>query len=181
MGSVLSARDLSILSLISRFGWLREDNIATFLGSDFREPKDYIKIKGILNKLVRNGWLEKYKFLGDRPAYCTLSKIGAKSFNVRYLKTKSLVTIKHDDLVERLAISLLYRESDIKTEMELKSEFVHGTTKLPDFILDKNIACEVEITEKNKKRLLEIVKNYEKLLNDNVYQKVVYYSDKKRF
>jgi hypothetical protein len=179
MNAVLSARDLKVLSLVSRFGWVREDNLAMYLGLDYKVKKDYILVKSVTNRLVRSGWLVKNKFLGDRACYCTLSKIGAKSYNVKVQITKSLVTIRHDDLVEELAMKFLLLGVQIKTELELKHERI-GVKKISDFVLNDRVAIEVEITEKSKLRIKEIIKHYEKLLDGFIFDKVCYYSDKKR-
>jgi hypothetical protein len=175
---VLTERDIKIFDLIKKFGWLREDYIAQFLGFDWSLLKTKNNINSLAHRLSKSLFIEKKKIIEGYPAYWRLGKIGAEFMNATEEKKFVLMTLRHNDFVADLAIKLLIDGKNVKTEYELKQDLYGEAakkTKLPDLVIDDNLAIEIELSRKNDTKLAVIVNKY---LMGN-YKSIIYYTDSK--
>lgn len=170
---VLNSRDMLIFELLGRFGGgMREDSLAIALDVSLHS----VEILGA--RLMRGGYVIREKIMQGVPAYWRLDKSGAALAGVKKLAEIRLATLKHDDIVHRLAANIIKDGGQIVTEAELKYKFGSESKnyKLPDIVLvDKNIAIEVEISQKPDSALLKIIEKY-KIEN---YSRILYISQSK--
>lgn len=70
--TVLSQRDIEIFEIIKKFGWLREDFLAKYLGLNWND----LKVKNMLNLLAyrrkKNDYIVREKIIDRFPSYWTL-------------------------------------------------------------------------------------------------------------
>ena len=165
--------DIKIFEVLGKFGWVREDILQKYLGvSD--DSMRWLKYR-----LLKHGYIEKFKVIQNIKSHIRLSKIGAEFVGVKYVKNIQLSTVAHDDFVVKLALEILGVDiSNILVESEIKQEQVsennikaslneissnelkkRSRQKIPDLIVG-DIAYEVEITQKADFRLKNIVNFY---------------------
>jgi len=176
--TVVTERDIKIFEIIKRFGYLREDLLALWLGMDWTDAKVRNNLNALASRLKQDGFIVKRKIIEGYPGYWSLGKRGATFIGGSEFRNINLATIMHTDAVSRLAIAFLLGGwcECIKTEFEIKIErSMHGkkNLKLPDLIVDDKMAIEVELSKKGDTRLSGIVANY----LDSYYEKIVYYTD----
>lgn len=172
----LTERDQKILDILKRFGWVREDFLAKYLGLDYSLKN----VKILMSKLTArlDGFIYKEKYLYSKPFYWTLGKLGCEVMGVIKSKKMVLGNLAHDDIVAELGVSLLTErpDCDLLVEHEIR-QTLYGKDakekKIPDLILDLKTAIEVEITKKDDRRIATIINNYE-LSN---YETILYYTN----
>lgn len=175
----LVERDLKIFELIKKVGWVRQDNIAYYLGLNYQDSKVNTIIRGIGFRLQKHGYIIKKRFIAGLPNYWCFSRLGAE-LNEGICEPKFVLqNAKHDDLVAKLMIEYL-RDGvqDITTEFELKHQVIFNKdkkVKIPDLIINETTAVEVEISLKNPARIGAIIRQY-KFGN---YEQVIYYTTEK--
>tara|TARA_B110000503_G_scaffold107434_1_gene160505 strand:+ start:169 stop:894 length:726 start_codon:yes stop_codon:yes gene_type:complete len=175
----IAERDLKIFELIKRMGWVRQDDIAYYLGLDYRDKKVNQIMRNIGFRLQKHGYIIKKRFLVGYPSYWCFTKLGAGFYNGIAEPRFVLQNMKHDGFVSRLLIQILQKNTlDVKTEFELKHEIVFDKKnnkkkkiKIPDLLVG-NTAIEVELTQKNLTRIYDIIREYEY----GEYDKVTYYT-----
>ncbi len=177
---VMTDRDEKILYLLKKFGYIREDYLAKYLGLDYNLDTVRNVLHKLAGRLKKHDIVNREKIIIGKTFYWWLARGGADFVDTSVLKKISLVTLNHNDLVAELAINYLVNNHNInlKTEFEIKQE-LYGVDakerKIPDLILDDRIAIEVELSKKNNKKLVNIVSNY--LRAD--YTEIIYYIDSK--
>ncbi len=171
----LVERDLKIFELIKKMGWVRQDDIACYLGLNYEDSKVNHIIRNIGYRLQKHGYIVKKRFLVGYPSYWCFSKFGAGFYGGIAEPKFVLQNIKHDSLVTQLLIKMLHNNvPNIKTEFELKHEIVFDKNKrikIPDLVFN-NVAIEIEITQKNSTRLGSIIREYK----FGKYDQVIYYT-----
>lgn len=177
---VLQDRDIKIFELINKFGWLREDYLAKYLGLDWENSKVKNTMAVLAYRLSKYGYIVKQKIIAGFPAYWALGKNGADFISGVAEKKIVLMTLRHNDIVADLAIDLLVRGkvSELLTEAELKRNIFGDAAKkkkLPDLVIDGKIAIEVEISKKPDVRLSTILANYA----SSHYEQIIYYTNSK--
>lgn len=178
VSTTLSERDIKIFELIKKFGWIREDFIAKYLKLDWSSTKVKHNMYALGTRLYKNEFVTKVKIIEGYPAYWSLAKNGAIFMNCKQQNPMSLATLRHNDMVAELAVHMLVNNSTIilQTEHEIKQNMFGISSKnikLPDIIINKNIAIEVELSRKNDNKLTAIVNHY---LSSN-YEKIIYYTN----
>ena len=172
-------RDELIFNLIKKLGWVRQDDIAFYLGMDYSEKEINHLIRNIGYRLQKHDYIVKKKILTAHPSYWSFSKFGAQMCGGIAEPKFVLQNIRHDNLVAKVLIDLLQKgETNVKTEFELKHEVVWEKgkkVKLPDLLIDGRVAVEVELTQKNSLRMNAIVREYK----FGKYEQVIYYTTKK--
>lgn len=177
---VITERDEKILLLLKKFGCVREDLLANYLGMDYSLASSKTIFHLLAGRLKKHNIVNRAKIIVGKTFYWSLAKAGADLIDTEILKKISLITLNHNDLVTQLAIDLLTKNPDInlRTEFEIKQELYGREAKekkIPDLVLNNKIAIEVELSKKNNKKLNSIVSNY--LRSD--YEEIIYYCDSK--
>jgi hypothetical protein len=175
----LTDRDIKIFELIKKLGWVRQDNIAYFLGLDYEDLKVNHLIRNIGYRLQKHGYIIKKRFIAGLPNYWCFSKFGADLNDAINEPKFVLQNAKHDDMVARLLIEYLKQNpQNIVTEFELKYQVISNQDKkikIPDLVLNDTTAIEVEISLKNTSRIATIMRQYK--FSD--YKEVIYYTTDK--
>jgi hypothetical protein len=184
VNTVLNERDIEIFELINKFGWLREDYLAKYLGFNWGDEKVKNNLNTLAYRLSRHEFIVKKKIIEGYPAYWSLGKYGAEFLNTVQEKKIVLMTLRHNDLVADLAVDMLVRAKtenrkiELVTELELKRELYGAAAKkkkLPDLVIDGKHAIEVEISKKPDNRLATILAHYSSIY----YETVTYYTNSK--
>ena len=172
-------RDELIFGLIKKLGWVRQDDIAFYLGMDYQDTKVNQVIRDIGRRLLRHDYIIKKKILTAHPNFWSFSKFGAQMCGGIAEPKFVLQNVRHDNLVAKMLIDLLQKgKTNVKTEFELKHEIVWEKgkkVKLPDLLIDGRVAVEVELTQKNSVRMNAIVREYK----FGKYEEVIYYTTQK--
>ncbi|HMT02820.1 MAG TPA: hypothetical protein PKD00_05845 [Burkholderiales bacterium] len=165
---VLQDRDLQILQFISKFAYCQERHIMKLCGLS------KVNCNKILTRLIKRDYLNKQKVLASSDAYLFLGKNGCELLDVTFSKKIVLNTLQHDTLLVDLYFILKNQYNcAIYTDKELRVFHKVGQIhRVPDLLINQEIAVELEITEKSKDRLQEIVNSY--IINDEINQ-VNYY------
>jgi hypothetical protein len=175
----ITHRDEQIFNLIKKLGWVRQDDIATYLKMDYSDVKVVQIMRDIGRRLQRHNYIIKKKILVTHPIYWCFSKFGATMCGGIAEPKFVLQNIRHDNLVAKILVNLLQKgEFNVKTEFELKHETVWEKgkkIKLPDLLIDERVAVEVELTQKSSLRMNAIVRDYK----FGRYEEVIYYTTKK--
>lgn len=150
-----------ILEFLSRVGYCQEQHLVRLLNLEDGRAVVYNKIRS----LVKKDLVVKIYFLQGEDYFIMLTKAGAAHFGIAPSKKLVLNTLKHDMLVLDLWLHLKHTHIDsiIQTEKELKrSSGLSGVgiSKVPDLLLNNEIAIEVELTAKTETRLREIINSY---------------------
>lgn len=179
LNTILSERDIKIFEIIKKFGWLREDYLAKYLGLNWNDLKVKTSLYTLAYRLKKDRFITKEKIIDGYPGYWSLGKNGAEFVSGKEeQKLMSLGTLRHNDMVANLAINLIVKEplTEITTEYELKQELFgseNKNKKLPDLVINGKIAIEVEVSKKNDNKLAQIISHY---LTSN-YEQVIYYTN----
>ncbi len=168
---VLQERDLKILNFLAKFAHCQERHIAKIC--DLSKPN----CSKVLNRLIKTEYLTKQKVLANEEAYLFLGKKGCELLDIAVAKKVVLNTLQHDTLLVDLYFFLQNQNRNldfiIHTDKELRRFHKVGQIhRVPDLLINDNIAIELEITEKSKDRLQDIVNSY--IVNDEIHQ-VNYY------
>lgn len=181
--TVLNERDIKIFELINKFGWIREDYLARYLGFTWGDIKVRGNMATLAYRLSKHGFIVKKKIIEGYPGYWALGKSGANFLGSAVERDITLMTLRHNDLVADLATDWLVKNKEneeftLNTELELKRELFGAEAKkkkLPDLVIDGKIAVEVEISKKPDTRLATIIANY----YASAYEQVIYYTNSK--
>lgn len=175
---VITERDEKILGILKKFGYMREDFLARYLGMDYLNLKEKWVLDKLAIRLKKHDIIKREKIKIGKTFYWWLGKVGAEIMEAIPIKNISIITLNHNDLVADLAIEMLLKnpDLDLKTEYELKQE-VYGKKakekKIPDLVINEVEAIEVEISKKNNKRWVNCVRQY---LVEN-YNSITYYTN----
>lgn len=167
---MVTNRDLEIIELVGRFGMVNIEHIR--IAFNLSQPRSY----QIMSKIGKLGYLKTQRILHADMAIYTLSKKASTEFGFKEHKHVSLGTYRHDILTTKYCL-LLSRKFNCKyvTEKELRaSQDIGAKGHTPDFKLlnnGKNIAVEVELTLKGKRRIDSILKFYKTCLD---YSEIIY-------
>ena len=172
-------RDGLIFNLIKKLGWVRQDDVATFLNMDYSKADVNHLVRNIGYRLQKHDYIIKKKILTTHPSYWSFSKFGAQMCGGIAEPKFVLQNVQHDNLVAKVLIDLLQKgKTNVKTEFELKHEIVWEKgrkVKLPDLLIDGRVAVEVELTQKNSARMNAIIREYK----FGKYEEVIYYTTQK--
>ena len=160
----ITLRDIDILNFINDFGYCNINHISKRFG--FNYPRNY----EVMRKLIKEGTVIHEFILKYQHGIYRLTNQGAKLTDFPPIKTVNLAHYHHHLIATDLVISLWqkYPDASLFTERQLKRDQLEGGKRrpghLPDAVLQmpdgKNIAIEVELTPKWKKRFEKIIKGY---------------------
>jgi hypothetical protein len=177
---VITDRDEKILGVLKKFGYIREDYLARYLGMDYslKSVKDVLQV--LSGRLKKHEIIIREKIKVGKPFYWWLAKTGVEIIEAIPIKKISLITLDHNDIVASLAINLLIENPDLnlQTEFELKQNLYGADArekKIPDLIINENEAIEIEISKKNNKRWVNAVSQYLSM----GYESITYYTNSK--
>lgn len=174
--SLLTKRDLDILNFIAKFGYCLERHLAIFCNLSL------MQVTRVVNRLQDMGYLNKQKILVNVGHYLQLTKDGAKLLEVKAVNKINLNTLNHDTLLVDLYFYLLQQQDvlSIKTDKEIRREIgifkENEQIRVPDLLINDNISIELELSEKPKFRLQEIVNTY--IVDDNIEQICYFLTDR---
>ena len=175
---VITDRDEKILGILKKFGYMREDFLARYLGMDYLNLKEKWVLDKLAIRLKKYDIIKREKIKIGKTFYWWLGKVGAEIMEAISIKNISIITLNHNDLVMDLAIEMLLKnpDLDLKTEYELKQE-VYGEKakekKIPDLVINEVEAIEVEVSKKNNKRWINSVFQY----SAENYNSITYYTN----
>ena len=154
----LNDRQLEIIKLINRFGYVNESAMCIYLNLT---EKTVAKIG---ERLVKSGLIKKIKVLSYMSQFWVLSEIGAYVVNGKIISQITPSMILHNNYVHQLALKFLSDNQTVKLEKELRYEldkhFKASEIFLPDLILNNSIAFEIEITFKTVERIVKKISMY---------------------
>ena len=171
---ILNPRDLEILNFIARFGYVQERHLAILWDLSL------VQIKRVVSKLAEYGYVVSTKVLSGSGNYVFLTATSGKMLDVKTPSRVNLNTLFHDTLLVDLYFFLINNDAltpeIIKTDKQLRKEFgifdVNSKQRVPDLLIDDKIAIELELSEKPKTRLQEIINTY---IIDNDIKLVCYF------
>lgn len=170
----LSEFDIQIISFISKFGYCQERHIQQLCSLSNSETNKIIK------HLIKQDYLIKNNIITTHPPYLLLTKKSANFLDIKISSKIVLNTLLHDTLLVDLYfyLQLKYPDTTIYSDKQLKREFgakqFKNNLRIPDLLIGDHLAIELEITEKSKDRLQNIVNSYitnENILHINYYLK----------
>lgn len=160
--------EFKILEFVSRFDYCQISHIYKLLTLN---PL----INKTLDRLISKQYLIKLNILANQSPYLMLSQKAAKSFKSKYVKDPSLKDIKHKSLLIDLFLYLNKFYDDIRIDTEIKKDINFNKSfdfRIPDLLINDEIAIELELTLKSKNKLIEIINTY---MVDNSISEVHYY------
>jgi DNA-binding PadR family transcriptional regulator len=173
---ILQDRDLEILKFINKFGYVGLDHIRELY--NFSQSRVY----QILGRLIKNDYIDKKRVIADQASIYWLKTKGADLLETNRINKVSLQNIEHNLIVLNVYLELMKQNStlEIKSDRELRQGKGFGYTgHIPDLEIQteeqngkKNIAIEIEISRKDRKRLKSIVSTME---HGSKYLEVHYY------
>lgn len=130
----------------------------------------------LLRKLALSGLIIRKKILSNRDYYIYLTKDCAKILQIKLYAKPILHTLLHDSMLIDLYLFLLNFNSNliIQSDKELKrnnNKIFENKFRLPDLLINNQIAIELELSQKSDARLKEIIYNY---MIDINYSLVIY-------
>lgn len=158
--------ELEILGFTSKFLYVQDCHLASLYNYDL------LKTNKIIKRLVNGGYLTTNKILANQPNYISLTADSAKYLGLKFKPHIALNTLAHDTLLVWLFLylAITINAGDILTDLELKRESAFdqkfNKRKLPDLLINNNIAIELELSQKSHIRLQEIINGY--IVNDNI-------------
>ena len=174
MMSILQPRDLDILQFIGKFGYCQERHIAKLC--DVRD----VQASRIIKRLSDGGYINKVKVLANVSAYLLLTRQSGQLLDVKPITKPSLNTLAHDTLLVDLYFYLQNKFSlehaEIKADKQIRKDLgiheINDKLRIPDLLINDNISIELEISEKPKAKLQEIINSY---VIDNSIQLICYF------
>lgn len=166
--NILKPGDLDILNFIAKFGYVHERHLAILCNLTL------VQTKRIIGQLAAYGYVESTKVLANRGSYVFLTVVSSKLLEVKPLSKVNLNTLFHDTLLVDLYFFLIDNDELIpeliKTDKQLRKEFgvfsLNSQQRVPDLLIDSKIAIELELSEKPKTRLQEIINTY--IIDDSI-------------
>lgn len=172
----LQDRDLDILKFINKFGYVSLNHIRDRF--KFSQPRVY----QILARLFKNDFIDKKRLIAEQSSIYWLKTRGADLIEANRINKVSLQNLEHNLLVIDVYLELLEKTPNlkIKSDRELRQGKGFGYKgHIPDLEIQteenngrKNIAIEIEISRKDKRRLKGIISELE---HKNKYLEVHYY------
>jgi len=157
----ITLRDIDILNFISDFGYCNINHISRRFG--FKNHRCYV----VMRKLIKEGTVLHEFILKYQHGIYRLTRKGAKLTDFPPIKAVNLAHYQHHLIATDLVLRLWqkYPEASLFTERQLKRDQLEGGKRrrghLPDAVLQmpdgKEIAIEVELTAKWKKRFEKII------------------------
>jgi hypothetical protein len=161
------------LTFIAKFGYIEEKYISQYIKLS---PK---YCQRLLKTLTNQGLLVRQKILATHDFYLYLTPSGAKYLNLKTPAKPVLNTLVHDSMLVKLYLYFINNDINIITsDKELKrinNKLINNKFRLPDLLINNDIAIELELTQKNDMKLTEIIHSY---ILDPQYNKVVYIINK---
>ena len=172
--SRLTEKNIELLKLVGKFRFLSQELLAKY----FDTSEEAVRLMGY--KLIKLGFVRVEKVFHAGERYFILDKLAVSYLGFKYLKKINHVTLIHDDLVYQLAISAMLKNKSVELEHELKEQYLLKFDKakdvyLPDLLIDKELAVEVELNIKDTKKLLTKVNKYNQ---DSAIKKVMWLSNR---
>lgn len=174
---MLQERDLQILEFIARFGYCQEPHLCKLLNVG--------SVRNLVTRLSDDGYITKQKVIANNDPYLSLGKKGATFLETKVISKVSLATLFHDTLLVDLYLYLqgIYPANNysFKTDKELRrdlkielleNEQLAEIHRVPDILINDEIAIELELSEKPKVRLQAIINSY--VINEEIIE-VNYY------
>ncbi|HLX52513.1 MAG TPA: hypothetical protein VKR58_01135 [Aquella sp.] len=166
--NTLKPRDLEILNFIALFGYVEERHLAKLCALSL------VQIKRIIGRLEEDGYVKSNKVLASSGNHVFLTAKSGKMLEVKVLGKASLNTLFHDTLLVDLYFYILNNDNInrelIKTDKQLRKEFgifnVNTQQRVSDLFINDEIAIELELSEKSKAKLQEIINTY--IIDDNI-------------
>lgn len=166
--NILKLRDLEILNFITLFGYVQERHLATLCNLSL------VQIRRIIGRLQEHGYVKSSKVLANYGNYVFLTPSSSKMLETKVPNKVNLNTLFHDTLLIDLYFYILNNEKVIpeliKTDKQLRKEFgvfsSNTQQRVADLLIDGKIALELELSEKPKARLQEIINTY--IIDDNI-------------
>ncbi len=163
-------RDVQILEFIAKFGYCLDRHIEFLCDLT---PKYCLKV---LKRLIDADLIERKRVLAYKDAYLFLSKEGSRFLSVNSPQKPVLNTLNHDTLLVDLYFKLSTDQQTIQTDKEIRRFLglhnINDSLRIPDLLINENIAIELELSEKPAQRLELIINSY--IMNNEIC-KVQYY------
>lgn len=176
-GSVNDRHIMQILNMTNNHNTNNQDQIAS--------PLSFHNYMRIIRRLIASEYLERVKIIANEYGYVMLGNKGEALLNIKRQKKLLLNTLRHDMLTVDLYLDFIGKNPNyvIQCERELKKlhdikfkDYNNNPRKLPDLLINTHqinehelsnsnvsshsIAIEVELTEKEQRRLIAIINNY---------------------
>lgn len=173
----VTERDLELVRSISRFGFLTVDQVVRLWGGT-----DFSTVAARVRKLIESGllWRVDLKHSTARPLIPTRLGRELAGDPLPAVKSIRLGTFEHDRMLFDLALSL---EARFSSRFESEREYRYRRPEraadfhVPDGVLhrgDERIGIELELTQKARHRLVQIVNSHAANLDfDEVWYVVV--------
>ena len=164
---ILQDRDIDIFKFINKFAFVSTTHLVAMFG--LTERRTY----QILARLVTNSYLEKQRVITSEPSIYCLTKLSADLLQSKKPKPITLQNLKHNLLLVDVYISIKLEspELEVLSDRDLRKGKGFGYKgHIPDLLVKtielngkKDIAIELELTTKDKKRLKTILRRTERL------------------
>jgi|GEM_PF-7070079 len=166
--NILKPRDLEILNFIALFGYIQERHLAILYDLSLTQ------IKRIIGRLEEDGLVKSNKVLASSGSYVFLTARSGKMLETKVLNKASLNTLFHDTLLVDLYFFIINNDKIspelIKTDKQLRKEFgifsANTQQRVSDLLIADKIAIELELSEKPKAKLQEIINTY--IIDDDI-------------
>ncbi|MCC2644982.1 MAG: replication-relaxation family protein [Burkholderiales bacterium] len=166
--NILQPRDLEILNFIILFGYVKECHLAILCNLSL------VQIRRIIRRLEEDGYVKSSKVLASSGNYVFLTALSGKILETKVLNKANLNTLNHDTLLIDLYFYIINNENIhpdlIKTDKQLRKEFgifrVNTRQRVSDLLIDDKIGIELELSEKPRAKLQEIINTY--IINDSI-------------
>ena len=164
---ILQDRDFEIFKFINKFAFVSTNHLLQMFGLSERRTYQ------ILARLVTNLYLEKQRVITSEPSIYCLTKLSADLIQSKKPKPITLQNLKHNLLLVDVYISIKLEspEFQVLSDRDLRKDKGFGYKgHIPDLLVKtlefngkKDIAIELELTTKDKKRLKTILRRTESL------------------
>ena len=176
---MLTKRDIEILNLIGKFGFMNVKQIAKYFS--VCQKRAY----KILARLSKNGFLYNKRFFhGEFGVYCLMKK-AADLTNHKMIKNVNIATLNHDLSVIDVFVSLSKSQEYecIITDREMRLEKnISKNIHVPDLIMrdqeGNQIAIEIELSIKSHSRTKAIIQFFKGAVH---YYEVWYFCNQKTY
>lgn len=172
---ILQNRDLEILRFIAKFGYVNNDHIAKLFG--LTKPR----LSQLLKRLIVADYIKGERILLREPTIYTLRNKATELIKCPRFKKVSLQNLKHNLLVIDVYIDLKLDNPslEIMSDRDLRLGRKIGkvnTDSIPDLVIKtgeengkKDIAIEIEISRKNRKRIKTVIAKREREYLETYY------------
>ena len=156
----LKDKDLLLFDFVAKFGFASVDQLHSYLGWSINS------LKTRLSHLVNDGYLANHRIFFGKPSVYSITRKG-NTTGLAIVKEISLSTYDHDMMVIDVFLKLRDRFASYATEKMIRAERGVGVGKfgrIPDMVgytaERKDIAIEVDRTDKSLDRVRKIVSTY---------------------